>query len=101
MRQSAALYPRVSTDMQRDNYSVPSQIKAMLQLCEERAYKPAGDHWVNPDEGKDCSAGEGVPAFVEDFTSLEIHRPEFERLISYISRYGADVVLVLSVDRLA
>ncbi len=97
----AALYPRVSTDMQRDNYSVPSQIKAMLQVCEERAYKPVGDHWVSPEDGKDCAAGEGVPAFVEDYTSLEIHRPEFERLIAYISRYGADVVLVLSVDRLA
>src|SRR5215211_208557 len=95
----AALYPRVSTDLQRGNYSIPSQIQSMMNYASERGYTIVGNHFVNPDDGRDAETG--IPAFVDDFTSTELHRPGFDACLKFLDKYGFDVLLVHAIDRLA
>jgi site-specific DNA recombinase len=95
----AALYARVSTDNQRGNYSIPSQIQAMLEYAGRKGYTIVGDRFVNPKDGQD--AEEGIPAFVDDFSSTELQRPAFDACLSYLEKYGFDVLLVHAIDRLA
>jgi site-specific DNA recombinase len=95
----AALYPRVSTDMQRGNYSIPSQIKAMMDYAQTRGYTLVGDLFVNPDDGQDAETG--LPAFVDDFTSTELNRPGLDACLIFLKNFGFDVLLVHAVDRLA
>ena len=95
----AAMYPRVSTDLQRGNYSIPSQIQSMLNYARERGYTIVGDYFVNPDDGRDAESG--LPAFVDDFTSTELNRPGFNACIKFLEKYGFDVLLVHAIDRLA
>src|SRR5215207_4268538 len=72
----AAMYPRVSTDIQRDNYSIPSQIKDMLEYARVHEYVLVGDRFVDPVTGKDTEKVNGaIPAFVDDYTSTELSRP--------------------------
>jgi site-specific DNA recombinase len=95
----AAMYPRVSTDTQRGNYSIPSQIKAMMDYAVMRGYTLVGDHFVNPDDGRDAESG--IPAFVDDFTSTELSRPGFDACLLFLDKYGFDVLIVHAIDRLA
>jgi len=93
------MYPRVSTDTQRGNYSIPSQIKAMMDYATERGYTLVGDRFVNPTDGQDAETG--IPAYVDDFTSTELHRPGFDACLLFLEKFGFDVLLVHAIDRLA
>jgi site-specific DNA recombinase len=97
----AAIYCRVSTDKQRDNYSIPSQLAECLKYANKMNYTIVGDQFVDPETGKDCSPGIGaIPAFVDDYSSLELYRPGLDAAYDYLAKHGFEVVIVYSIDRL-
>src|SRR4030042_1565527 len=97
----AAIYCRVSTDKQRDNYSIPSQLAECINYANKMGYSIVGDHYVNPKDGKDCLPGNGaIPAFVDDSSSLELYRPGLDAAYDYLSKKGFDILVVYSIDRL-
>lgn len=97
-----AIYARVSTDMQRDNYSIPSQIKEVSQFAKKHNFTLVGDKYVDPETGKDTTKSKNaVPAFVDDFTSTELSRPGLDAALIYLDTKGFDILLVHAIDRLA
>jgi site-specific DNA recombinase len=101
MGKRAVIYARVSTDEQRDNYSIPSQIKECLKYIEEKGYTLVGDQFVDP-SGKDAEAGAGmIAAYVDDYTSMELDRPQLTRALAFLKEYGYDILVVHALDRLA
>jgi site-specific DNA recombinase len=97
----AAIYLRVSTDKQRDNYSIPSQLSECLKYANKMGYSVVGDHFVDPETGKDCPPGnDAIPAYVDDYSSLELYRPGLDAAYDYLEKHGFDVVVVYSIDRL-
>ena len=65
------IYARVSTEDQRGNYSIPSQIDECKRYVESKRYTLIGNRYVDPITRFDVL--EGVPAFVDDFLSREFH----------------------------
>ena len=103
MSKRAVIYARVSTDMQRDNFSIPSQIAECRHYAKKRGYTVIGEQFVNSMDGKDTHAGaEGaIPAYVDDFTSRELSRPSLDTSLAYLESYGFDILIVHALDRLA
>ncbi len=103
MAKRAIISARVSTDRQRDNYSIPTQIQACVAYAEQKGYTLVGDCFVDRESGLDVpeNAESAVAAYVDDYTSLEISRPALNRAFAYLKREGFDVVIVLTIDRLA
>ncbi len=102
MSKRAAIYARVSTDMQRENYSIPSQISECCQYAQKRGYSIVGDLFIDPSTGYDAAPGNGaIPAYVDDFTSRELSRPSLDAALKYLETSGYDILLVHSLDRLA
>ena len=98
----AAIYARVSTDIQRENYSIPSQIKEILKFAEIHNIALVGDLYVSPETGKDVAKGNGaIPAYVDDYTSTELSRPGLDAALNFLERTGFDILLVQAIDRLA
>lgn len=98
----AALYARVSSDDQRNNYSIPTQLEDALRFARDQAYTVVGDQFVDPETGQDTSGRDGaVCAFVDDYTSLELSRPSLDAAIYFLDTVGYDVLVVHSLDRLA
>jgi site-specific DNA recombinase len=98
----AVLYPRVSSDIQRGNYSIPSQIKDMVAYARERGYTLVGDRFVDPITGQDCEKVQGaIPAYVDDYTSTESSRPVLDDCLEFLKAVGFDVLIAHSVDRMA
>jgi site-specific DNA recombinase len=98
----AAIYARVSTDIQRENYSIPTQISDLLKHANLEGYTVVGDHYVDLITGKDTFKKEGsIPAFVDDYTSTELSRPGLNAALTYLERTGFDVLMVHAIDRLA
>jgi site-specific DNA recombinase len=95
----AALYPRVSSDLQRGNYSIPSQINDMVSYALEKGYTLTGNQFVDPETGQDAETG--IPAFADDYTSTELSRPGLDACLMFLKRYGFDVLIVHAIDRLA
>src|SRR5712692_10006710 len=60
MSKRAAIYARVSTDDQRGNYSVPTQIADCLKYIQGRGYKLVGDRFVDPESGRDAQRKKGA-----------------------------------------
>lgn len=94
----AIIYARVSTDDQRNNYSIPSQIMECVKYAEAKGYSLVGNRFVDPETGQDAAAG--TPAFVDDYSSRELNRPGLDAAYDYLKQYGYDVVIVYSLDRL-
>jgi site-specific DNA recombinase len=94
----AIIYCRVSTDEQRGNYSIPSQVAACVEYAKSKEYAIVGDRFVDPVTGQDAESG--IPAFVDDYSSLESNRPALDALFAYLKKPGADVVICYSLDRL-
>jgi len=93
MSKRAAIYGRVSTDVQRDNYSIPSQIAEAVKYAHMRRYTIVGDQFVDPDTGLDTVSGNGaIPAYVDDYTSRELSRPSLDRALIYLETTGFDVL---------
>ena len=102
MSKRAVIYGRVSTDLQRDNYSIPSQVAECLKYVKQRGYSLVGDQYVDPETGLDTTGGNGAtPAYVDDYTSRELSRPSLDAAISYLETVGYDVLVVYALDRLA
>jgi site-specific DNA recombinase len=101
MSKRAAIYCRVSTDAQRDNYSIPSQLAECLNYANKMGYTIVGDKYVDPRTGKDTATSENaIPAFVDDYSSLELYRPGLDAVYDYLSKKGFDILVVYSIDRL-
>ncbi|MCL4267063.1 MAG: recombinase family protein [Anaerolineae bacterium] len=99
----AIIYARVSTDAQRDNYSVPVQIENAINYAEKRNYLLVGQKYVDPATGKDVPEGtpDAIAAYVDDHTSMEIKRPGLSQAMAYVAKEGVDVVIVYVLDRFA
>jgi site-specific DNA recombinase len=79
----AAIYCRVSSDQQEDNYSLPTQEAACRQYCAERGYEVAG-------------------IFTDVHTGAQYReRPELSRLRELVRQKAIDVVVCYAVDRLS
>jgi len=103
MSTRAAIYARVSTDMQRDNFSIPSQIAECMKHADRKKYTLVGNQFVSPETGKDVASDfpAAIPAFVDDFTSRELSRPSLDAAIFYLETLGFDILIVHALDRLA
>lgn len=102
MSKRAVIYARVSSDIQRDNFSIPSQISDCVGYAHKRNYTIIGDQYVNPENGFDAPKGNGaIPAYVDDYTSRELSRPGLDAALRYLEVVGYDVLIVHALDRLA
>src|SRR3990172_5513863 len=102
MTKRAAIYARVSTDIQRENYSIPTQISDMLEHAKLEGYSLVGDQYVDSVTGKDTTKREdAILAFVDDYTSTELSRPALDAALLFLETTGFDVLLVHAIDRLA
>src|SRR5215216_2320584 len=81
----AAIYARVSTDRQREEGTVESQISGLRELADERSLLVA-DEFVFSDEG---------------FSGTTLQRPALERLRDRATEGAFEIVLCHSADRLA
>ncbi len=85
MSKRAAIYARVSTDMQRDNFSIPSQVADCIRYAHKQGYPIVGDLYVDPETGLDSHSGNGaIPAYVDDYTSRELSLDQVSTLPSDI-----------------
>jgi site-specific DNA recombinase len=98
MSKRAIIYARVSTDEQRGNYSIPSQVAECKKYIEAKGYALVGNRFVDPETGQDAASG--TPAFVDDYSSRELNRPALDAAYEHLEMYGYDVVVVYSIDRL-
>ena len=55
MSKRAAIYARVSTDMQRDNFSIPSQVAECMKYVESKRYILVGNQYVDLGNGRDVA----------------------------------------------
>ncbi len=102
MSERAVIYARVSTNMQRGNYSISSQVAECLRYIQEQHYLLLGKQFVDPETGLDVEQQNGaIPAYVDDYTSREISRPSLDAVLTYLETAGFDVLIVHSLDRLA
>jgi len=102
MSKRAAIYARVSTDDQRGNYSVPTQLAACREYVQARGYTLVGDQYVNLETGRDTQSGaNAIPAFVDDLSSRELSRPSLDAALTYLENFGFDILVVHALDRLA
>ena len=102
MSKRAVIYARVSTDLQRENYSVPTQVQECLKYARTRGYVVVGNRYVDSTSGKDVQeAKSAIPAYVDDYTSRELSRPGLDVVLEFLEEVGFDVVIVYSLDRLA
>jgi len=102
MSKRAAIYGRVSTDLQRDNFSIPSQVAECVRYAQKLGYPLVGDLYVDPETGLDTRPGNGaIPAYVDDYSSRELSRPGLDAALRYLEDVGFDVLIVHSLDRLA
>ena len=103
MSKRAVIYARVSTNMQRNNFSVPSQVAECRHFASKRGYTIIGGQFVKATDGKDTYAGaeNAIPAYVDDYTSRELSRPSLDASLAYLESYGFDILIVHALDRLA
>lgn len=98
----AIIYARVSTDDQRGNYSIPTQIQACVEYVKQRNYRLVGNRFVDPIKGKDVQESkDAVRVFVDDYTSRELSRPVLDAAFQFAEDVGFDVLIVHALDRLA
>ncbi len=80
---TAALYCRVSTDMQNEGYSIDAQKELLKTFCK---LKEIGDYEYYVDGG---------------FSGSNIRRPMLEKLIDDCKMHRIDIVIVYKLDRLS
>lgn len=98
----AIIYARVSSDIQRENYSIPAQVRACKEYIEEKGWALVGDQYVDSETGFDVPQSENaIPAYVDDYTSREISRPSLDASFDYLESQGFDCLVVYDIDRLA
>ena len=82
---SAAIYARVSSDRQKEEHTIGSQILAMLDYARDEAYM-VPEEWIFRDDG---------------YSGATLVRPDLERLRDLASEGQIETVLVYSPDRLS
>jgi site-specific DNA recombinase len=83
-KQIAATYARVSLDKQKDNFSLPSQRRAMLKLAQEKGYRVPSEY-----------------EFVDDgYLGGEMDRPAFTRMREAVRGGLVKAVICYDLDRL-
>jgi len=98
----AIIYSRVSTDDQRSNFSIPTQIAECVKYCQNNGYTLVGNLYVDKQSGLDVEKNDNsIPAYVDDYSSREMNRPGLDAALTYLEDYGFDVVVVHAIDRLA
>ncbi len=103
MSKRVIIYARVSTDMQRDNFSIPSQVSECLKYITSKRYSLVGNQYVDPESGRDTSPDVpgAIPVFADDYTSRELSRPGLDAALYYLEKFGFDILVVHALDRLA
>jgi site-specific DNA recombinase len=103
MSKRAIIYARVSTDIQRDNFSIPSQVAECVKHAVTKRYLLVGNQYVDANSGRDVPANtpNSIPAFVDDYSSRELSRPSLDAAIYFLEQFGYDVLIVHALDRLA
>lgn len=101
MTKRAIIYARVSTDDQRGNYSIPTQVDECLRYVNQKGYSVVGSLYIDPATGRDVESADGIQAYVDDYSSRELSRPGLDAALIYLESVGFDVVVVHALDRLA
>jgi len=102
MSKRAVIYARVSTDKQRDNYSIPLQVAECKKYIESKGYQVVGNRYVDHLTGRDIKNAPGaILAYVDDISSSETERPAFDAALDYCDNYGFDVMIIYIFDRFA
>jgi site-specific DNA recombinase len=81
----AAIYARVSSDRQKEERTIGSQIAAVMEYARDEAYTVPPE-WIFQDEG---------------YSGASLVRPGLERLRDLVSEAQIEVVLAYSPDRLS
>ncbi|MDR3223225.1 MAG: recombinase family protein [Methanobrevibacter sp.] len=83
MKQYTAIYVRVSTEEQVENYSIESQINLALEICKNDNI-------------------ENYKLFIDDgYSGRSLKRPKIKELISEIYKSLIDKVIITDIDRLS
>jgi len=82
---AAAIYARVSSDRQKDEGTIASQVAALMEYAHHEGYS-VPPQWIFQDEG---------------YSGATLVRPELERLRDLASEGQIETVLVYSPDRLS
>lgn len=80
---TAALYARVSSQQQKENQTIASQVVALLDYCTEHGYL-VPEEWIFLDEG---------------YSGAILQRPALEELRDLASQGHLEALLVYSPDR--
>ena len=100
MRERAVIYARVSTDMQRGNYSIPSQVAECLHYVKKHRYLLIGNQFVDAETGLDVKKQtNSIAAYVDNYTSSETSRPGFDAVLAYLDAAGFEVLVIHALDR--
>jgi site-specific DNA recombinase len=83
--QQAAVYARVSSERQKEEQTIDSQIAAVLQYAQQHAYDVPPE-WIFADEG---------------YSGATLARPALERLRDLVADGAVERVLVFAPDRLS
>ncbi len=81
----AGLYARVSSDRQREDHTIESQVEALFEFAKSKGYIVPND-WIFKDEG---------------YSGSVLVRPGLERLRDLVSEGQIDTLLIYSPDRLS
>lgn len=80
----AAIYARVSTEEQAQNFSIEVQVTSLKQHCKDRGYRLSEQHvFVDP-----------------GFSGTTMNRPALRQLLAVAEAGEVDIVLVYRLDRL-
>jgi len=82
---TAAIYARVSSDLQKENKTIASQTAALMAFASSQGYSVPAE-WIFEDEG---------------FSGATLVRPGLERVRDLVAEGQIQAVLVLSPDRLS
>ena len=77
----AAIYARVSTEEQVQNFSIPNQLEQIRKYCKEKDYTVTSEY-VDP-----------------GYSGTKLERPELTRLLKDARLHVFDIVLVYKLDR--
>jgi site-specific DNA recombinase len=81
----AAIYARVSSDRQKEEHTIGSQVVALMDYARSEAYR-VPEEWIFQDEG---------------YSGASLVRPDLERLRDLASEGQIETVLAFSPDRLS
>lgn len=83
--QVAGIYARVSSDRQKEEHTIDSQIASLVEYAQHEKYL-VPDDWIFQDEG---------------YSGSILERPGLERLRDLVSEGQIETVLIYSLDRLS